>query len=268
MPYFIRRYQKGIKNSGCQDVIVSQTEIPLETFVNLAHATGPGKYLLGERGKGIRGFKKITDCIVEAETAPIFDNTYHSFAAEDSISVKRSLRLSEMSDADLSDLMHTMETAEIKSDGEFTKFRKDMSALHREVRRRMQGRSPVEHTVTHSESKAAESAFTGSAVKDMPVASAMFGVSPWTSGAIGVVVGGLGGAIGMSMYYKSKIDNLGSEIDNIGTKLAEAEIAIKRAEESRQKEKAVKAAEQNYDKNKFFDAQLLSNYQNRNTPQY
>jgi len=102
----------------------------------------------------------------------------------------------------------------------------------------------------------------------MPVASAMFGVSPWTSGAIGVVIGGLAGAIGTSMYYKGKIDSLGSEIDNIGTKLAEAEIAIKRAEESRQKDKAVKAAEQNYDKNKFFDAQLLSNYQNRNTPQY
>lgn len=264
MPYFIRRYQKGVKNSGCQDVIVSETKIPLETFVNLAHATGPGKYLLGERGKGIRGFRKITDCIVEEEETPMFENTYHSFAAEDSIAVKRNLRLSEMSDADLSDLMHTMETAEIKSDAEFTKFRKDMSALHREVRRRMQSRSPLEH----SESKAAENAFTGSAVKDMPVASAMFGVSPWTSGAIGVVVGGLAGAIGTSMYYKGKIDSLGAEIDNIGTKLAEAEIAIKRAEETRQKEKAVKKAEADFDRNKFFDAELLRNYQNRNQPHY
>jgi len=268
MPYFIRRYEKGVKNSGCQDVIVSENEIPLETFVNLAHATGPGKYLLGERGKGIRGFKKITDCIVEAEETPMFENTYTTFAAEDSISVKRSLRLSEMSDADLSDLMHTMETAEIKSDAEFTKFRKDMSALHREVRRRMQSRSPLEHSATHSDSMSAENAFTGSAVKDMPVASAMFGVSPWTSGAIGMVVGGLGGAIGMSMYYKGKIDSLGSEIDNIGTKLAEAEIAIKRAEDNRQKEQAVKKAEANFDRNKFFDAELLRNYQNRNTPQY
>ena len=43
-------------------------------------------------------------------------------------------------------------------------------------------------------------------MKDMPVASAMFGVSPWTSGAIGVVIGGLAGAIGTSMYYKGKIN--------------------------------------------------------------
>jgi len=264
MPYFIRRYEKGVKNSGCQDVIVSEAQIPIETFVNLAHATGPGKYILGKRGKGIRGFNKITDCVVEPQEAPMVEDTYTIFAAEDSISVKRNLRLADMSDREINDLMHTMETAEIKSDDEFTKFRKDLAALNREVRRRM---TTTDTGIKHAESHA-EHAFTGSAVREMPVASAMFGVSPWTSGAIGVVIGGLAGAIGTSMYYKGKIDSLGSEIDNIGTKLAEAEIAIKRAEESREKDKAVKAAEQNYDKNKFFDAQLLSNYQNRNTPQY
>jgi hypothetical protein len=71
MPYFIRRYEKGVKNSGCQDVIVSEAQIPIETFVNLAHATGPGKYILGKRGKGIRGFNKITDCVVEPQEAPM-----------------------------------------------------------------------------------------------------------------------------------------------------------------------------------------------------
>ena len=89
MPYFIRRYEKGVKNSGCLDIIVSETQIPIETFVNLAHATGPGKYILGQRGKGIRGFNKITDCMVEPEEAVIIENTYTTFAAEDSISVKR-----------------------------------------------------------------------------------------------------------------------------------------------------------------------------------
>ena len=73
-------------------------QIPIETFVNLAHATGPGKYILGQRGKGIRGFNKITDCMVEPEEAVIIENTYTTFAAEDSISVKRNLRLSDMSD--------------------------------------------------------------------------------------------------------------------------------------------------------------------------
>lgn len=265
MPYFIRRYQKGVKNSGCQDIIVSETLIPIETFVNLAHATGPGKYILGQRGKGIRGFNKITDCMVDLEEAITIENTYTTFAAEDSISVKRNLRLSEMSEREISDLMHTMETAEIKSDAEFTKFRKDLAALNRELRGRMNG---SDNSIAKTENHNAENAFTGPTVKEMPVASAMFGVSPWTSGAIGVVMGGLAGAIGTSMYYKGKIDNLGSEIDNIGVKLAEAEIAIKRAEESREKDKNVKAAEENFDRNKFFDAELLRNYQTRNTPQY
>ena len=220
---------------------------------------------MGQRGKGIRGFNKITDCMVEPEEAVIIENTYTTFAAEDSISVKRNLRLSDMSDREIGDLMHTMETSEIKSDAEFTKFRKDLAALNRELRSRM---TTSEHTVAKTDTHNAENAFTGPTMKDMPVASAMFGVSPWTSGAIGVVIGGLAGAIGTSMYYKGKIDNLGSEIDNIGVKLAEAEIAIKRAEESRKKEKNIKAAEDNFDRNKFFDAELLRNYQSSNTPQY
>ena len=64
MTYFIRRYQKGVKNSGTKDVCASPDEITISEFVKLAHETGPGKYLLGERGQGIRGFRKITDCIV------------------------------------------------------------------------------------------------------------------------------------------------------------------------------------------------------------
>ena len=63
--YFIRRYQKGVKNSGTNDVFISDEPIELDDFVRIAHNTGDGKYLLGERGKGIRGFKKITDCVVE-----------------------------------------------------------------------------------------------------------------------------------------------------------------------------------------------------------
>ena len=55
MTFFVRRYQKGIKNSGTQDILTSEDEISLTDFVGLAHQTGPGKYLLGERGRGIRG---------------------------------------------------------------------------------------------------------------------------------------------------------------------------------------------------------------------
>ena len=66
MVYFIRRYQKGIKGSGTKDLLSSETEITVPMFLQLAEMTGPGKYVLGQRGKGIRGFKKITDTIIES----------------------------------------------------------------------------------------------------------------------------------------------------------------------------------------------------------
>ena len=49
MVWFIRRYQKGVKNSGTKDVLVSDDEISIGDFVSFAHQTGPGKYILGER---------------------------------------------------------------------------------------------------------------------------------------------------------------------------------------------------------------------------
>ena len=56
MVYFIRRYQKGIKGSGTKDLLSSETEITVPMFIQLAEMTGSGKYILGHRGKGIRGF--------------------------------------------------------------------------------------------------------------------------------------------------------------------------------------------------------------------
>ena len=66
MVYFIRRYQKGIKGSGTKDLLSSETEITVPMFIQLAEMTGSGKYILGVRGKGIRGFKKITDTIINS----------------------------------------------------------------------------------------------------------------------------------------------------------------------------------------------------------
>lgn len=259
MAYFIRRYQKGVKNSGTTDVVVSEVEIPMDTFINLAHATGPGKYILGERGKGIRGFRKITDCIVEPEQDLTSFSTELVFHAEDSISVKRNLRLSDMSDRELVDLMNSMESAEITSDAEFSKFRKDLANINREIRRRMVAGGTME----------ADAAFEAEAPKG-PIASAAYGVSPIMAGSIGAVLGGLAAAIGTAVYYRSKIDSLSAQIDGVSQKLQEAEIAIKRSED-----RATKAAEEqqrqqqqrNFNANEFFDARLLSEFQNKNRPE-
>ena len=95
MVWFIRRYQKGIKNSGTNDVKVSENEITISEFVDFCHREGEGKYILGLRGKGIRGFRKITDCIVEG--AELLGNWKPNkvFAAEE-VSVKKNVKLSDL----------------------------------------------------------------------------------------------------------------------------------------------------------------------------
>lgn len=65
MEFFIRRYSKGKKGSGTQDVLTSKTPIPTHDFVSISKKEGVGKYLLCARGKGIRGFKKLDEYVVE-----------------------------------------------------------------------------------------------------------------------------------------------------------------------------------------------------------
>ncbi len=264
MPYFIRRYQTGIKNSGTADILTSEVEISIPTFVMIAESTGPGKYLLCQRGQGIRGFRKITDCIIDEpmeEMVSSYEPEELVFHAEESVSVKRNLSLKEMSNDDLMDLMSSMESANINTDEEFKKFRKDLSSINREMRRRMM-----------TTELSAENAFTGKSVSQMPVASAAFGISPTQAGLLGVAVGGLGGVLGTAFYYRSKIDNLGSEMESVKKMLAEAEVAIKRAEDTSKKaaesaEKANNGVKQ-MNQNEFFDMNLLGSYQNRTRPQY
>ena len=129
MPYFIRRYQSGVKNSGTSDILTSEVEISIPTFVMLAESTGPGKYLLCQRGPGIRGFKKITDCVIEepiVETVSSYEPEELLFSAEESVSVKRNLSLKDMGNDDLMDLMSSMESANINTEEELKKFRKDL----------------------------------------------------------------------------------------------------------------------------------------------
>ena len=259
MPYFIRRYQSGVKNSGTNDILTSEVEISIPTFVMLAESTGPGKYLLCQRGPGIRGFKKITDCLIEdmPEVVSSYEEDSLLFSAEESVSVKRNLSLKEMNSEDLMDLMSSMESANINTDDEFKKFRKDLSSINREMRRRMAGTE-----------LSAENAFTGPTAASLPIASAAFGISPTQAGLLGVCLGGLGGVLGTAFYYRSKIDGLGSEMESVKKMLSEAEVSIKRAEDNSKKAVESASRTEKRNQNDVFDMNLLSGYQNRTRPQY
>ncbi|MDA8718420.1 hypothetical protein N9M17_00185 [bacterium] len=263
MVWFIRRYQKGVKNSGTQDVLVSDDEISIGDFVSFAHQTGPGKYILGQRGKGIRGFRKITDCIIEepkvsASWMATEDNRV--FAAEE-ISVKKNIKLGDLSDSEIMDLMGSMADSDIKSAEEFSKFKTDLTSIHSEIARRGLGgeTSSTEPPVVKQAQNTAS-----------PLASAGFAVGKGNM-AVGFVGGMLVGVVGTMYYYKSKMDAINSQIGQIEKQLNEAESAIKRAE-SRETKRAEKDSQQQKPRQpqgrKQWDNWFLESFNSNNGPEY
>jgi hypothetical protein len=204
MVWFIRRYQKGVKNSGTKDLVVSETEISIADFVGFAHQTGPGKYMLGQRGNGIRGFRKITDCVVDepSVSASWMSAEPNKVFAAESVSVKKNIQLGDLSDSELMDLMGSMADSDIKSAEEFSKFKADLTSIHTEISRRGLGAT---ETTEPPAIKRAESA---------PLASAGFAVGKGNM-AMGFVGGILVGVVGTMYYYKSKMDAINTQLDQI-----------------------------------------------------
>jgi hypothetical protein len=246
MTYFVRRYEKGVKNSGTKDIVSSEDEISLSDFVDLAHRTGPGKYLLGQRGKGIRGFQKITDCIVD----PQLD----VFAAE-TVSVRKTLKVGDMSHAELLDLLGSMSRTPMSSPEEMATFQIDLESIQRELARRGSSVSDI--------TKSAEGSSPSTAI-----ASAGFAVGNKSAAAMGLMAGLVIGALGTSWYYKNKIDDLQTTIDGFSTKLQEAESYMKKAEAREQKKQAAEDAKERYDavQQTGLGGLFLSDYNRRNGP--
>ena len=96
MVYFVRRFLKGTKNSGTTDIWSSELPMNDDDFHNFARIYGEGKYLLCVRGKGIRGFKKLSEVVIEP---PI-----QVFSAEDTVSVSAEVNVQKLSDGQMSNL--------------------------------------------------------------------------------------------------------------------------------------------------------------------
>ena len=253
MVYFVRRYVPGIKHSGTKDILCSDDEIDIEEFVSFAYATGPGKYILGQRGKGIRGFRKITDCQVDQELAnpPLSLDT---FSAEDTISLRKNVRLNEMSNSELMETMSALGRANISSPEEMQKFKTDLATVQNEIQRRLGSTS-----------------LTAETQGDLPIASVGFGISATQAGMMGAAVGGVAGMIGTALYYRSKIDALTTRLDQLDQNLSEAEYAIKRSEEreSKRAEETKEAPRTTSVTNPFdLDLAFLSSYNQRNGKYY
>ena len=210
---------------------------------------------MGQRGKGIRGFRKITDCIVEPiSLTGQWDEPAKIFAAEE-VSVKKNIRLHELSDSELMDLMGSMGDTDIKSAEEFDKFKADLSSIHSEISSRGINNSaaiaPTEVKEAHTSMKGIE-----------PVASAGFTVGK-SGVAMGFVGGLLVGMVGTMYYYKSRMDSINADLEQINKQLNEAESAIKRAESREEKKQAAESAVRKFDSRMSLDSAFLQNY-NRN----
>lgn len=246
MGYFVRRYQKGVKNSGCKDILRSEDPISVSELVDFANETGPGKYVLGVRGNGIRGWKKITDVLIDPEETSIF--------AAESISVRKNMKLEEMNDSELMDLLYSM-SRKTPSPEELTTYQSDLGKIHAELSKR-------------NGAKAIAAAETATFGGKSPVASAGFAVGGKSAAAMGMMAGLVIGALGTSWYYKSQIDDLKSTIDRFDKKLSEAEDYMKRAEDRETKKVAENQAANRFDAMSNLNNFLLGDFNKRNGPQF
>jgi len=266
--FFIRRYRKGIAKSGTSDIFVSDSPIEFDDLVRIAEMTGPGKYLLGERGSGIRGFRKITDCIIpEVSDAPDLSHLMDSHTRFDAetISVRRSLKLSEMGNDELMDVMHSMVRTPLEGSDEYDRFRSDLQSLHAEMERRGFASGSVAPS-------AAETGLTQHAAETREPSGSRtvmgVSVSPVMAGTIGIGIGALVGWMATDRHYKSKLDSLNIRIQEMESNIKEAERAIKRAES-----KATRAAESApapapFNAKQALDDHFLSEFNFRNGPSY
>jgi hypothetical protein len=291
MVYFIRRYQKGVKGSGTKDLLSSETEITVPMFIQLAEMTGPGKYILGRRGKGIRGFKKITDTIINSpEEMLVFaaegeeesaekdsESTEESLDAEtvakaeavaqvnvDPVSVSSEIKNSE----DPSQIAVTAsKSVEKMSDTELFETLGAMSQTRLEADNLSAFQADLLKLTAEMQTRGIVPGAENSGAEDKIIIGA--GFSPMKAFAIGAIAGIGIGVIGSMTYYKRQIDDVNVKMAELEASIREAETTIgkqtrriQRAEDEREETKSNKPnlnPGDPYD----LDFKFLSDYQNQ-----
>jgi len=208
MEFFIRRYLKGLKGSGTSDVFLAKNPISKTEFESICSEIGEGKYNLCVRGKGIRGFKKLSDCIIEEQKLV--------FATDEIVSVNQNLHLSELSNAEIMGLMGNMiSNAPVDAIGQ-QKFLGDLQTFHAELESRQTHNTAPPEIRMNSEDSIVGAGF--SIGKSLP------------SFALGVVAGG----VLVYLMNKSTIDSLKEQVEQLNGSIKDAEESLnkiqKRAE--------------------------------------
>jgi Sec-independent protein translocase protein TatA len=250
--FFLRQYNSGKAKSGTTDIATWEEFPPFEEFRALCESYGAGKYVMFERGKGIRGMRKVSEYVVDES---VFSAPNHSrkeselerllvFAAEEFgvepetvLSVKQKMSLSDMSD---SDLMGALDQMTKSAEGEDSLAR-DVRAIIRELKTRTLG---------------------ADVVKEAEATSKLGGKMGFGAG---MLVGGLGGVAATAYHYRGKIQDMESRMAAMEASMKETEQELKKEAEERKKQQKQAEAVRRFDSAVNLDAAFLAEFNRKNT---
>lgn len=258
--FFVRCYRKGAAKSGTTNLAEWDNCPNLNDFVSLCEANGEGKYILFQRGKGIRGMKKVNEYIVE-KTAVKEQNRENNgsmsdllvFAAEEmgipTFALKKNVKADTLEDSELLDVMESMVDAKVSNAEEFESFSQDLKAMLAEIRKR--GMSSEGYSEAVAKNAEGESVAT----KGMGFAA-------------GLVVGGLTGVGATAFHYRKKIADMEERFGALEASMAETERTVKKQQAEMEKERKSAEAVRQFDNRLNLDASFLRNFNGNNGPQY
>jgi len=233
MGYAIRKYIKGVKNSGTRDIWKGDY-LPSENEV-ISQFGMEGKYIVFQRGKGIRGMKKVAQYgPFESNAASTFmSNSKKSewmpkaFAAEThSINVKQQINIQDLSDDELDNLWGSMLDTPVESEDDFTKFSEDTHKIRTEINRRLRERNNLLRDMADGE-QLAETAFAENESLSEALAAAEHAaenagghstIAVVMAGVTGLVIGGVAQEVRWSKKMteaEDRIARLESQINGL-----------------------------------------------------
>ena len=269
--FFIRRYVKGNHQSGTKNVFEWDERPSIMDFIYTCEAVGEGKYVLFERGVGIRGMRKINEYTVKLsenventpEASENNGNTVRSnenlepsiaemvvFAAEEMgvesdtiLAVKKNMKMKDLSDDELVGMLEQVSDTDVLSAEGFGKYQSDLKALLKEFKTR---------------------ATDMNLTKEAPTSSSNSKLNMVSMFAAGGIVGSLATA----GIYKKKITDMEERFGALEASMAETEKTVKtQAKEMEKKEKSAEAVRQ-FDSRMGMDASFLNTFNNNNGPQF
>ncbi len=268
--FFVRCYRTGAAKSGTINLAEWEDCPNLSEFTETCETNGEGKYVLFQRGKGIRGMKKVNEYIVSQQASEIPTNSPTSqqnrtnngsisdllvFAAEEigieapSIALKKNVKADSLDDNELLEIIESMVDTKVANAEQFDSFSKDLKAMLKEVRKRGMSSEGYSDAVAKNSEGESKSGMVGGLVT-------------------GLVVGGLSGVAATAYHYKGVIADMEERFGALEASMAETEKTVKKQKEDMEKEKKAAEAVRQFDNRLNLDASFLSNFNGNNGPQY